>query len=172
MFQQLFHPPVYMPHHQDIGHSRETVPFERARDDSSGWRLQATDRQGQFLRDKKCRRWQVSQSTVVREAMICLPPLTSEKTGFGWKYTRDWERAMRSLSFVYHKTFQCVPFLACRQEEHAHVLCAIWAMRENMGSKKGAGMWEAYVLCLHSHSNLSNKQRSSSTPNLQQPIGF
>lgn len=41
-----------------------------------------------------------------------------------------------------------------------------------MGSKKGAGMWEACALCPHPHSNLSNKQHSSSTPNLQQPIVF
>lgn len=42
----------------------------------------------------------------------------------------------------------------------------IWALR------KGAGMWEACVLCLHPHSDLSNKQHSSTTPSAQRPIMY
>lgn len=41
-----------------------------------------------------------------------------------------------------------------------------------MGPEKGAGMWEACVLCLHPHSKLSNEQRFSSSPKLQRPIMY
>lgn len=92
----------------------------RRRNDCSGWRLQVTDRQGQFRRDRNCRRWQASQETSIRGAKMC-ECITKENRVWG---------SNSFTFFVYSKIFQCIPFLACRQEKHAHVLCPIWVMSE------------------------------------------
>lgn len=72
------------------------------------------------------------------------------------------------IFLFYPVHFSVRAIFSLQTQECKHVPCAIWAMNKRIWAlRKGAGMGEACVLCLHPHSNLSNKQHSSYTPNVQ-----
>lgn len=86
---------------------------------------------------------------------ITSPWASTDKTSVVWVWR--WGSNVSALLYV---IFQYAPFLACRYR-NTDTCCLQFELgkKENMGSEKGAGMWEACVLCLHPHSNLSNEQR-------------